>query len=130
MQFRPPLEELRAGYYREMKKFISIPSLFTGFGNAEVFAPMAERNAASLTQVYRKVRARACMRSHSHLHLSFVDVRFIACNRNLDTNRHTWRGRGPSTLLSALRVSIVCNRSPNAVLCAGGDLVCSLGQAA
>ena len=60
MQFRPPLEELRAGYYREMKKFISIPSLFTGFGNAEVFAPMAERNAASLTQVYRKVRARAC----------------------------------------------------------------------
>ncbi len=58
LQFRPPLEELRAGYYREMKKFISIPSLFTGFGNAEVFAPMAERNAASLTQVYRKVRRR------------------------------------------------------------------------
>ncbi len=58
LQFRPPLEELRAGYYREMKKFISIPSLFTGFGNAEVFAPMAERNAASLTQVYRKVRTR------------------------------------------------------------------------
>ncbi len=52
------MEELRAGYYREMKKFISIPSLFTGFGNAEVFAPMAERNAASLTQVYRKVRTR------------------------------------------------------------------------
>ncbi len=63
-QFRPPLEELRAGYYREMKKFISIPSLFTGFGNAEVFAPMAERNAASLTQVYRKVRAWA--RAHTY----------------------------------------------------------------
>ena len=80
------MEELRAGYYREMKKFISIPSLFTGFGNAEVFAPMAERNAASLTQVYRKVRARACMSSHSHLRLAFVDVRFVACNRNPDTN--------------------------------------------
>jgi hypothetical protein len=54
-QYRPALEELRAGYYREMKKFISIPSVFAGFGNTEVFAPMADRNAASLTQVYRKV---------------------------------------------------------------------------
>ena len=49
------MEELRSNYYREMKKFISIPSVFTGFANPQVFAPMADRNAASLTQVYRKV---------------------------------------------------------------------------
>lgn len=97
VQFRPPLEELRAGYYREMKKFISIPSLFTGFGNAEVFAPMAERNAASLTQVYRKVRTRAGARAPTY------------------TYTRSRRGWGLSAillfcssllLLSALRVSI------------------------
>ena len=49
------MEELRSNYYREMKKFISIPSVFTGFANPQVFAPRADRNAASLTQVYRKV---------------------------------------------------------------------------
>ena len=54
MQFRPPLEELRSNYYREMKKFISIPSQFAGFGNPEVFVNMAERNSTSLAQVYRK----------------------------------------------------------------------------
>lgn len=54
LQFRPPLEELRANYYREMKKFISIPQVFSGFGNEEVFLKMADRNAKSLVQVYRK----------------------------------------------------------------------------
>ena len=33
LAFRPPLEELRASYYREMKKFISIPNSFTGLGD-------------------------------------------------------------------------------------------------
>jgi hypothetical protein len=60
LQFRPSLEELRSNYYREMRKFIALPSQFSGFGNAHVFAPMADRNSASLTQVYRKVRGRVC----------------------------------------------------------------------
>lgn len=54
LQFRPPLEELRAKYYREMKAFISIPSTFEGFGNPEVYRDMADTNAKSLVQVYRK----------------------------------------------------------------------------
>ena len=56
MQFRPALEELRASYYREMRKFIALPSSFQGFGPgaAALFAPMTQRNAASLVQVYRK----------------------------------------------------------------------------
>lgn len=36
LQFKPPLEELRAAYYRETKKFVSIPNTFEGFGNGKV----------------------------------------------------------------------------------------------
>ena len=52
--FRPPIEELRAGYYREMKKFIGIPNNFGGFGNADVYKKMSDRNAKSLIHVYVK----------------------------------------------------------------------------
>lgn len=37
-----------------MRKFVSIPTAFTGFANPAIFAPMAARNAGSLAQVYRK----------------------------------------------------------------------------
>lgn len=36
LQFKPPLEELRAAYYRDTKKFVSIPNTFEGFGNGKV----------------------------------------------------------------------------------------------
>lgn len=36
LQFKPPLEELRAAYYRDTKKFVSIPNMFDGFGNGKV----------------------------------------------------------------------------------------------
>lgn len=36
LQFKPPLEELRAAYYRDTKKFVSIPNTFGGFGNGKV----------------------------------------------------------------------------------------------
>lgn len=54
VSFRPPVEELRSSYYREMKKFIGIPNLFSGFGNKDVYSTMADRNAKSLIQVYVK----------------------------------------------------------------------------
>lgn len=55
LQFRPPLEELRATYNRKMKKFISIPASFQGFSAASsLYVKMADRNAESLLQVYRK----------------------------------------------------------------------------
>lgn len=37
LQFKPPLEELRASYYRDTKKFVSIPNAFEGFGNGKVW---------------------------------------------------------------------------------------------
>lgn len=36
LQFKPPLEELRSAYYRETKKFVSIPNNFDGFGSGKV----------------------------------------------------------------------------------------------
>lgn len=54
VQYRPPLEELRSSYYREMRKFIGIPNSFSGFGNKDVYVTMADRNAKSLIQVYVK----------------------------------------------------------------------------
>ncbi len=55
LQFRPPIEELRAGYYKEMKKFIAIPSNFNGVGNnVAVFQKMADRNVGCLYKVYEK----------------------------------------------------------------------------
>ena len=54
VQFRPGIEELRSVYYREMKKFISIPNNFPGFGNKHIYARMSATNTESLVNVYRK----------------------------------------------------------------------------
>lgn len=60
LQYRPPLEEIRAKYYREMKKFICIPLFFRGVGEAAspadtIFPRMINRNAPGFSVVYRKV---------------------------------------------------------------------------
>lgn len=54
LQFRPSVEELRASYYRQMSKFISIPNNFAGLGNADVYSKMSDLNPQSLIQVYVK----------------------------------------------------------------------------
>lgn len=56
LQFRPPLEEIRAQYYKELKKFIQFPGQCKGLsGNASAFfRPMIDRNAGGLLVVYRK----------------------------------------------------------------------------
>lgn len=54
LTFKPPIEELRATYFKEMKKFISVPNAFQGFGtNGAIFSSMSDHNAKSLVQVYR-----------------------------------------------------------------------------
>lgn len=57
LQFRPAFEEVRAKYYREMKRFISIPNQFKGVsepGEESIFSRMIERNASSFLTVYSK----------------------------------------------------------------------------
>lgn len=64
LQFRPPLEEIRSKFYREMRRFITIPLHFRGMGQGEgqlgkpqqtIFPRMIDRNAKGLLTVYRKV---------------------------------------------------------------------------
>lgn len=60
LQYRPSLEEVRAKYYREMKKFICIPLHFRGIGEATsaaatIFPRLIDRNASGFSVVYKKV---------------------------------------------------------------------------
>ncbi|XP_041438616.1 cytoplasmic dynein 2 heavy chain 1 isoform X2 [Xenopus laevis] len=57
LQFKPPYEEIRAKYYREMKRFISIPNQFKGLseaGEEPIFSIMSERNANGFITVFSK----------------------------------------------------------------------------
>ncbi|XP_072467338.1 cytoplasmic dynein 2 heavy chain 1 isoform X1 [Notamacropus eugenii] len=57
LQFKPPFEEIRAKYYREMKRFISIPNQFRGVGDAGdegIFTIMIERNASGFLTIFSK----------------------------------------------------------------------------
>lgn len=57
IDFKPPLEQIRQSYYRELKKFINIPYAFEGFGNAQIYKKMGPRNSKRLLQVYMKAEA-------------------------------------------------------------------------
>lgn len=67
--FRPPLEELRSLYYRELKKFVSVPASFKGLDgtNAEVYHAMAGHNTASLVRVYHKAELLLRFQRHTFL---------------------------------------------------------------
>ncbi|CAL8361611.1 unnamed protein product [Merluccius merluccius] len=57
LQFRPPFEEVRARYFREMKRFISIPNQFKGVsvqGEELIFGVMIDRNASAFLTIFRK----------------------------------------------------------------------------
>ncbi|XP_013869519.1 cytoplasmic dynein 2 heavy chain 1 [Austrofundulus limnaeus] len=57
LQFRPPFEEVRARYFREMKRFISIPNQFRGVsiqGEELIFNIMIDRNASGFLTIFSK----------------------------------------------------------------------------
>uniref|UniRef100_A0A4W6F7X0 Cytoplasmic dynein 2 heavy chain 1 n=1 Tax=Lates calcarifer TaxID=8187 RepID=A0A4W6F7X0_LATCA len=57
LQFRPPFEEVRARYFREMKRFISIPNQFRGVsaqGEELIFSIMIDRNASGFLTIFSK----------------------------------------------------------------------------
>jgi len=59
IQFRPPMEEIKAKYYREMKKFVGIPNIFRGVGGDAaatdlIFPAMIDRNASGFHTCYYK----------------------------------------------------------------------------
>ncbi|GAB0096653.1 Cytoplasmic dynein 2 heavy chain 1 [Sergentomyia squamirostris] len=56
LQFRPPLEEIRAKYYLQLRKFIERPLNFRGLSDnsGELFRVMVERNRHYFGSLYRK----------------------------------------------------------------------------
>ncbi|KAF3692878.1 Cytoplasmic dynein 2 heavy chain 1 [Channa argus] len=57
LQFCPPFEEIRACYFREMKRFISIPNQFRGVsaqGEELIFTIMIDRNASGFLTIFSK----------------------------------------------------------------------------
>ncbi|ESO93665.1 hypothetical protein LOTGIDRAFT_209197 [Lottia gigantea] len=57
LQFRPPFEEIKAKYYREMKKFISIPNNFRGVTETTgsvIYTAIIDRNAEGFITCYKK----------------------------------------------------------------------------
>uniref|UniRef100_A0A8C0I8A9 Cytoplasmic dynein 2 heavy chain 1 n=1 Tax=Bubo bubo TaxID=30461 RepID=A0A8C0I8A9_BUBBB len=99
LQFRPPFEEVRARYYREMKRFISIPNQFRGVSEAEeepIFTVMTERNANGFLTAFSKAEdlfrrltdvsdqfkwimlKELCVNTHQiHLHLSIYYYKYF-----------------------------------------------------
>uniref|UniRef100_A0A671UTN4 Cytoplasmic dynein 2 heavy chain 1 n=1 Tax=Sparus aurata TaxID=8175 RepID=A0A671UTN4_SPAAU len=63
LQFRPPFEEVRARYFREMKRFISIPNQFKGVsaqGEELIFSVMIDRNASGFLTIFSKAEDLFC----------------------------------------------------------------------
>ncbi|XP_029699181.1 cytoplasmic dynein 2 heavy chain 1 isoform X3 [Takifugu rubripes] len=57
LQFRPPFEEVRARYFREMKRFISIPNQFKGvsaYREDLIFNLIVDRNASGFISIFNK----------------------------------------------------------------------------
>ncbi len=55
LQFRPPFEEIKAKYYREIRRFLSIPSNFKGVTNENtIFAAIVQKNSAAFYDLYLK----------------------------------------------------------------------------
>ena len=57
IQFRPPLEEIRGKYFREMKKFIGIPNIFKGVSEAQehlIYPAIIDRNGLGFITCYVK----------------------------------------------------------------------------
>ena len=58
LQFRPPFEEIRSKYYREIKKFISIPKNFKGLAdNQAMFQNIIQNNSHLFQTVYEKAES-------------------------------------------------------------------------
>ena len=55
LQFDPPFEEIRSQYYKEVKRFLSIPDTFRGVGaDSSVFQGMTRASARGVAVVFKK----------------------------------------------------------------------------
>jgi dynein heavy chain 2 len=54
LEFKPPMEAIRQNYFSDMKKLITTPNVFEGFGNSAVYRRMGPRNSKRVVQVFAK----------------------------------------------------------------------------
>lgn len=54
LEFKPPMESIRQNYYSDMKRLVTTPNVFEGFGNTAVYRRMGPRNSRRLVQVFVK----------------------------------------------------------------------------
>ncbi|CAE8588828.1 unnamed protein product [Polarella glacialis] len=55
LKLKPPLEELKTMYFKEIKSFVSLPLQFKGLdGAAHIYKAMPERNAEGIATVFQK----------------------------------------------------------------------------
>jgi dynein heavy chain 2 len=55
LKLKPPLEELKTNYYKEIKNFISLPSSFKGLeGASHIYKAMPDRNQQGIAVVFQK----------------------------------------------------------------------------
>eukprot|EP00438_Fugacium_kawagutii_P026834 Skav224731 [mRNA] locus=scaffold699:573890:588190:- [translate_table: standard] len=55
LKLKPPLEELKASYFKEIKTFIALPLQFKGLdGSPHVYKVMPDRNAEAIAVVFQK----------------------------------------------------------------------------
>ncbi|WKX91874.1 hypothetical protein Q1695_010144 [Nippostrongylus brasiliensis] len=80
LQLRPPIEEIRAKYYKEMRKLLSIPEKFKGLLEGDqmskFFSTMLGKNADRFPSVYEK--AEQLMRAVEKVDLQFADWLVLA----------------------------------------------------
>lgn len=84
LNLRPPLEDLRAQYYRNLKKFLDLPKVFVGFNEGltgeTIYSFIPERNSQGLNMVYQNAevlfdKLRDLCESHEHwVALGTVDI--------------------------------------------------------
>ncbi|KAL6730872.1 hypothetical protein Aduo_001798 [Ancylostoma duodenale] len=80
LQLRPPIEEIRAKYYKEMRKLLSIPEKFKGVTEGEqagkFFATMLGKNASRFPSIYEK--AEQLMSTVENVDSQFADWLVLA----------------------------------------------------
>ncbi|VDM76119.1 unnamed protein product [Strongylus vulgaris] len=80
LQLRPPIEEIRAKYYKEMRKLLSIPEKFKGVLDSEqagkFFSSMLWKNANRFPSIYEK--AEQLMEAVENVDSQFADWLILA----------------------------------------------------
>eukprot|EP00056_Hartaetosiga_gracilis_P017754 m.8317 g.8317 ORF g.8317 m.8317 type:complete len:4146 (-) comp6080_c0_seq1:66-12503(-) len=54
LQFRPPLEDVRSKYYRELKRFLIIPDKIGGVGDGAVYKYILSSSSKAFKKVYKR----------------------------------------------------------------------------